>query len=283
MSDDTVTTTAITPTPTKPLPPSIYFGGASCGISYFLGVAKKMKETWGDDFHTKTLLCGGSIGSVIALQLAIGLSIDDITLHIKNIFKQYIRDPHYWTGQNFWLDKYIDDLLQIDSEIYKNIEGRFQCGTTREYFEHQWHTKWENNAHLARCIKGGYNIPLYCDHCEPVDGHEVIDGAYGFNDSFFPHGNNTLFIGANQSCAEINYDLTIEQMVIPDTDFDFLFRRGMKLFDQWDGVYTDKQGKRQPNHMMLMVCWFGKYVQILYDFICCHIIEPESSSHIHSE
>jgi len=55
MSDDTVTTTTttITPTPTKPLPTSIYFGGASCGISYFLGVAKKMKETRGDDFHTK--------------------------------------------------------------------------------------------------------------------------------------------------------------------------------------------------------------------------------------
>jgi len=259
-----------------PIPASIYFGGASCGISYFLGVVKKMKETWGEDFYTKTLLCGGSIGSVVALQLAIGLSVEDMVLHTRNIFKQCKRDPHYWTGQNYWLDLYIDGLLQTDPDIYKKIEGRFQCGTTREFFHHQWHTQWENNEHLGKCIKGGYNIPIYCNRCERVDGQEVLDGAYGFDDSFFPHGNETLFIGANQTCAEINYDLTVEQMIIPDTDFDFLFRRGIKLFHQWDGKYTVKLGKREPNYVMLSMCWIGKYLQIIYDLICCHIIDPES-------
>ena len=263
----------------KTIPPSIYFGGASCGISYFLGVAKQMKEMWGEDFYLKTLLCGGSIGSVLALQIAIGLSIDEMKLHIKNIFKQCLREPHYWTGQNYWLDKYIDDLLQTDPDIYKKIEGRYQCGTTREYFEHQWHTQWENNEHLAKCIKGGYNIPLYCNHCERIDGCEVIDGAYGFDGSF-PHGNDTLFIGANQTCAEINYDLSFEQMLIPDTDFDFLFHIGMTRFNQWDGICIEKQGKRQPNYMMLLLCWLGKYLQILYHLICCHIIDSE---HIHDE
>jgi len=259
----------------KTIPPSIYFGGISCGVPFFLGVATKMKELWGEDFYTKTILCGGSVGAVIALQLAIGLSIDEIQLHIKNILRKCEKDPHHWTGQNYWLDKYIDDLLKADSEIYKKIKGRYQCGTTREYFEHQWHTEWENNEHLAKCIKGGYNIPIYCDHCEKVDDIEVIDGAYSFDDSSFPHGNQTLFVGANQTCAEINYNLTIEQMIVPNTDFDLLYCVGMHKFDKWDGNYIDKKGKRNPNYIMLTICWFGKYMQILYKLICCHIINPE--------
>lgn len=264
----------------KEIPPSIYFGGAACGSSYFIGVAKKMSETWGHDFPTKTLICGDSIGAVIAFQLAIGLSVEDITLHAKNIFRKMQQDPHYWTGQNFWIDKYVDDLLENDPEIYKKLEGKYMCGTTREFFNHQWHVKWESNEDLAKCIKGSYNIPLYCSHSDRIYGMEVLDGAYGFDDSCFPHGNNTLFVGANQTCAEINFNLTVKQMLIPDIheEFAFLHKNGEEAFDKWDETMIDKKGKRSPNYPMLVVCWVGKYLQILYEMLCIHVINDKTQN-----
>jgi len=276
--DNTSTNTNPTPLPSTNkdrIPPSIYFGGASCGIPFYIGVIKRMKEKWGEDFHKKTVICGGSIGSIIAFMLVMDLNYDSMRLHTQNIGKNMIAEPCYFTGQDYWLNKYIDDMLAKNPDIYKSLRGRFQCGTTREFFTHQWHKNWESNEDLARCLKATFNIPLYCSRCDKIDGCEVIDGAYGFHDSEFPHGSDTLFVGANQTIAEINYDLSFKQMLIPNIGegYEFLVEKGIVAFDTWDGTYIDKKGKREPNYMMLLFCWLGKFLQIMYDLIGIHVID----------
>lgn len=258
------------------IPPSIYFGGAACGISYFLGIVQRMKETWGEDFHTKTLLCGGSVGSIVAIQLAMGFTLQKMIEDTKYILSQGVEDPCYWSGQNHWLNEYVDQLLAKDPTLYQTLEGRFMCGTTRAFFTHQWHCTWKDNTELAKCLKAGYNIPIYCDYCEPFRGEELVDGAYGLDANGFPHGDETLFIGADQTCAELNIEsLTVSQMLIPDPEegFDTLYQEGIKVYDAWDGYLCEKQGKRGPNYPMLMICWIGKLLQIVYRMICSNIID----------
>ena len=62
---------------------------------------------------------------------------------------------------------------------------------------------------------------------------------------------------------------TLEQMLIPNTGegFENLYVQGIKTFEKWDGKMLEKQGKRTPNYSMLIVCWSGKYMQILYNFL----------------
>lgn len=214
------------------IPPSIYFGGACCGVSFYIGVVKAMKETWGDDFHTKTFLCGDSIGAVIALQLVLGHTSEKMELISRIIFSKMEEDPYYLYGQNYWLDQYIDRLIEsLDQTLYLDIVGKFRCGTTNSHFTYQLHETWADNEELGRCIKGSYNLPLYCGRCEKVNGEEVLDGAYSFRGDFFPHGNNTLFVGANQPSAEINYDLTHWETAIPNLrTFNMLLKEGYSTF-----------------------------------------------------
>lgn len=263
----------------KQIPPSIYFGGAACGVPFFMGIIRKMREKWGNNFYTKTLICGGSIGSVVGLMLVSGYSDKEIHKFFVDLGNNMIKEPKYLRGQNLWLNDLVDNILIDNPELYKLLESKFMCGTTKFLFQHQWHSSWTTNEELGRCLKGSYNIPLYCDHCDKIHNEEVIDGAYGFNDSEFPHGNDTLFVGCNQTCAELNYVLNIDQMITPNVTegMDLLIKKGEEVFDNWDGVYNDKKGKRKPNYIALILCWIGKIIQLFYDYVCNNIIEAEST------
>jgi hypothetical protein len=252
------------------VPPSIYIGGACCGVSYFIGVVRAMKETWGEDFQNNTLLCGDSIGSIIALQLTLGLSADQIESVSRTIISNMEKVPLKLNGQSEFLNQYIDNLIETSKKtLYKDIEGRFRCGTTKAFFTHQWHKSWTDNEDLKKCLKGSYNLPFYCDLCEEINGEEVVDGAYGFTGAQFPHGDDTLFIGANQPSAEINYDLTYEEMLIPNIRaFDILLDKGYCSFKQWNGEFKKKVEVRKPNYGPLMLLWIGKFLQKMYYYVC---------------
>jgi hypothetical protein len=186
-----------------------------------------MAEKWGPDFYEKTLVCGGSAGSIVALQIALGKD----PKYASEVYVELAEKAHargYALRPSDFLDEYLDELLRTDANIHKTIETRFWCGSTLFYAEHQWHKKWRDNAELAACIKGGYNIPLYCSKCDALDGNEVVDGAYGLNASDFPHGDGTLFVGACQDTAEINIELSNMQMLKPSLgqEYDDLVQKG---------------------------------------------------------
>lgn len=259
----------------KNIPPSIYIGGAACGVAFFVGVAHAMRVHWGEDFHTKTQICGDSVGAIVALQLALGLSSKEIELIARSIQRKMRVEPHWFEGQNYWLNKYIDYIVLAKPNLHEMMKQRkFQVGTTNMDFLYKWHTSWDSPQALGRCLKGSLNVPLYCDHCELVDGEEVMDGAFGFDGSKFPHGNDTLFIGANQTYADINYDLNLRQLVIPDNreGFTELFQAGVRAFEQWDGTTQNKEG-RIMNIYGVYFCWIGKHIQLLYNYIVREIIE----------
>jgi hypothetical protein len=250
------------------IPPSIYIGGAGCGAAFFIGAIHAIKEKWGEDVHNKTMFCGDSVGSILALQLAIGYSSKDIELISRNIFRKMRTEPHFFYGNDYWLNKYIDYLMDKHNDLHITVKGKFKCGTTRFPFNHQWHDKWENNNELSLCLKASTNIPIYCSKCEKINDYEVIDGAYGFNGNHFPHGNETLFIGANQPSAEISHNITRSEMIYPDNHliFNDLFKKGYDAFHKWDGIKKEKVKSRKTNYFALIVCWFCKGLQIFYQY-----------------
>jgi len=247
-----------------PIPKSIYFGGAAFGVCFFVGVFKAMADKWGPDFYKKTLVCGGSAGSIIAMQIALGKDpkyAGDVYALIGD--KTHARG--YALRPSDFLDEYVDELLRSDENIHKSIETRFWCGSTLFYAQHQWHKQWRDNADLAACIKGGYNIPLYCSKCDKLEGYEVVDGAYGLQASDFPHGDDTLFVGACQNTAEINIELSITQMLIPShgPEYDGLVQKGYDTFMRWDGRMKTKVGVRLPNYTALFFLWAFKLIQVV--------------------
>ena len=110
-----------------------------------------------------------------------------------------------------------------------------------------------------------------------MNGREVIDGAYGMHGEYFPHGNDTLFVGANQTCAEINHDLTLKQMIVPDNykTFQKLFTIGYETFKKWDGTKKEKVNAKVPNYIALFFCVVGKCLQIFYKYVVEEIIPDE--------
>jgi hypothetical protein len=263
------------------IPPSIYFGNAGCGAAFTIGVIHAMKETWGEDFYKKTLLCGDNTGAVLAMQLAMGLSTHHMEMVARSIFRRMRLDSHVLSGQNYWLNQYIDHVMSAKTELYTEFEGRFQCGTTTSGFTHQWHKKWSNNKDLGNCIKASGNIPLFCDLCELVDGQAVLDGSCSFAGQELPHGDETFFVGVNQSeHAEISYEMSFHRMCLPgdQNEFNFLFKEGYDTFKKWSTINLDTKWKKSkvfniyPNYTVIILCWVGKYLQFFYEYVVHDIL-----------
>lgn len=266
-------------------PPSIYFGNAGCGAAFTIGVIHAMREYWGDDFYKKTLLYGDNTGAVLAMQLAMGLSTHHMEMVARSIFRRMRLDPHIFSGQNYWLNQYIDHVISTKTELYTefNIEGKskYQCGTTTLGFTHQWHKKWLNNVELGKCIKASTNIPLFCDLCDLVDGQVLIDGSCSLKDEDLPP--LTFFVGVNQqgtptTNAGISYEMSYYRMCLPgdQSDFNFLFKEGVKAFEKWS--FLDKEERKNkvltihPNYTMMILCWVGKYIQFFYEYVVHEIL-----------
>ena len=246
-----------------PLPPSIYFGGASCAVPYHIGVVKAMKEIWSDDFHKDIIVCGDSIGSIVALQICLGFTVEEIDAVFREIGKNMIDNDLFTVGHNYYLDAYVEKLLQQRPNVYKEIEGKFMCGRTKHFAQYEVSKEWVNNADLAKTLKASYNIPLYCTRCEPVEGEQYVDGAFGMDADLLPHGDGTLFVGLNKSTADINANISNFDCLIPDIGekYDRLFKLGYDAMYDWDGKLKDKIGVHIPNYAALVFCWFGKTVQ----------------------
>ena len=272
------------------IPPSIYFGNTGCGAAFTIGVIHAMKKYWGDDFQQKTLLCGDNTGAILAMQLAMGQSSHHIEMVARSIFRRMRLDSRIFSGQNFWLNQYIDHVMSTKTELYKEFNekgvSKYQCGTTSLSlgttfmgFSHQWHKTWIDNTELGNCLKGSTNIPLFCDFfSELVEGRVVLDGSCSFSGKDLPHGNDTLFVGMNvEEAGDISYEMSYYRICVPgdQTEFNFLFKEGVKAFEKWTIIPTKRKKKvlkMQPNYTMVILCWMGKYIQFFYEYVVREIL-----------
>mmetsp|Transcript_26682 Transcript_26682/g.57532 ORF Transcript_26682/g.57532 Transcript_26682/m.57532 type:complete len:256 (+) Transcript_26682:335-1102(+) len=220
-----------------------------------------MAQRWGPDFHKKVLMCGGSAGSVFAISIAMGKSVEFMDQLYSNLAVRVMRKSPIYFG-SYYLEKSMRKLFLENPNAYKQLEGRCCFGTTAFFAQHRWHVSWESNEDLLKCMQGSYHIPLYCKKNVGIKGVEVVDGAYGFRGENLPHGDQTLYVGIDPF-AEITRTLTNTEMFYPAVgkEYDDMVQSGFDAMMAWDGTMNKKVGRRVPNYSALYVLWTMKCVE----------------------
>jgi hypothetical protein len=251
-----------------PIPPSIYFGGCAWGSSFYVGVFQAMVDVWGPDFYQKTLLCGGSAGTMFALGIATGKSpayMDNLYVTVANKSKIY---GSFYYGSLF-MEEALREIVE-DPLSYKLLEGRCCIATTAFFARHRWHISWKDNEDLIECSKASCHIPFYCQKNRGLKGTIVVDGAYGFAGDNLPHGDESLYVGID-SHAEITRHFTNKQMLVCShgQEYEEIVASGYEAFMKWvhekEGVMNKKVNHRVPNYEALYLLWFLKFFELIFD------------------
>ncbi len=99
-----------------PIPPSIYWGGCGFGSAFYIGVHRAMVERWGSDFHKHTMSTGGSAGSMMAIQVCLGKSTEDIASMYQQVAKESLRRG----SLRYASECLVDGMKNIVQEYYPN-------------------------------------------------------------------------------------------------------------------------------------------------------------------
>ena len=251
-------------TTNKTIPPSIYFGGCAYGVPYLIGVVKRMKMEWGNDFHKHTLICGGSIGAIVALLLVLGLSADEM----EQVYHRIVHKAYYHGVFNHSPEHLLHemaDILEKRNCIVSELQGKFMCSLYSIRHGHFWSKSWQCNQELLSVLRSTIFIPFYCACKDPFPLLMTLDGAYGVSGNDFPHKDHTLFIGVDQAAAEINRSMTLSEMLWPRlySEYTLMIHSGYRAFELWDGTMKKKVGVRHPNHIMIHLFTCLKLLQII--------------------
>lgn len=250
----------------RPIPKSIYFGGCAYGVPFLIGVVKRMKQEWGDDFHKRTLVCGGSIGAIVALLLVLDFTVQEM----EQLYHRIVHKAYYYGVLNHSPEHLLiemTDVLEKRKCVVRDLQGKFMCSLYSILHGHIWSNTWGSNQELLDVLRSTIYIPFYCACKDPFPWLMSLDGAYGVGGNDFPHEDETFFIGVDQTAAEINRSMTMTEMVWPRLyeEYTSMIDSGYHGFEKWDGIMKKKVGVRHPNYFMLRIFTFLKLLQnILY-------------------
>jgi len=221
------------------IPPSIYFGGCAFGSIFYIGVYKAMLEKWGPDFMDKTIICGDSVGVIFAIGITRKFTPEDIE---KMYYDNGVASPYgIFKGGIKALEEHALKKLLANFEeplLYEKLNGKILIGGSKFFINHIWTSHWNNNEELYSCIKNSFHIPLLVDSNKKINGCHIIDGAFSFSGMDLPHGNESLYVGMNNPCAEIGMNITFSQQLFPSSGQanDYMIKKGYDAFMKWDAT-----------------------------------------------
>lgn len=196
-------------------PPSIYFGGCGFGCAFFIGAHRAMVERWGVDFHKRTIIAGGSAGAVMAIQVALGRTNDQMHEMYRWTASEALQRGPIQQASACLMEAVTKILESESSNAYKSLsQNNCFISATNFPFEHKFYSRWLDNDDLVACIAASCHIPLYSQRGSGSYADHV-DGAYGFSGTALAaelHGNDTLFVGIDPT-ADVGRSLTQMQMV----------------------------------------------------------------------
>jgi hypothetical protein len=238
-----------------------------------VGVFKAMVEIWGPDFYKKTMLCGGSAGTLFALGISCGHTPEFMDLLYQEIAEKAKHHGTFYYGSIF-MEESVRALVNADMMNYKLIEGRCAISTTAFYSHHRWHVSWTSNEDLIECAKSSCHIPLYCQLNRGIKGVLVVDGAYAMRGSDLLHGDDTLFVGIDDPLyTDITRDFTYSGLLTITTGQEYQDRvqSGYDAFMNWvindKGKLKKKVGLRNPPHNILIMLWTLKCLEYILQLL----------------
>lgn len=231
-----------------------------------VGVVQAMTEVWGADFYKRTMLCGGSAGTIFAIGIALGKTPAELNDLYRDVAEKANK-----SGTVYYASVFMEEALRIllqDEMAFKLLEGRCCFGTTEFFSKHRWHVSWKDNEDLVYTACGSCHIPFYCQRNVGIKDTLIVDGAYGFAGKDLPHGDDTLYIGIDPN-AEVTRLFTNDQMMYPviGREYEEVVKSGYDAFMVWNGTYTPKVGVRVPNYQALYVLWTLKIFEYFWHHI----------------
>jgi len=188
-------------------PKHIFFGGASWGCAFYIGIYQGLLEKYG--YINDVTIYGVSAGALLALCMVLEMTpkeLEEIYLELGNQAEKngvFLKMTKY---HNLALDK----ILKNDDD-YKKVNGKLNIGISIFPNKHLIVNKWNSNQELRHDLHCTFNIPYYCNYKAIKNGKLALDGALTFDQKFYPK--DTLFIGING--YHINTDLTTKDCTYP--------------------------------------------------------------------
>lgn len=188
-------------------PKNIFFGGASWGSAFYIGVYQGLLEKYGS--LNGINIYGVSAGALLALCMVLEMSpkeLEEIYLDLANQADQ--------NGVFFKMTKYHNDALDKilkDENSYKKVNGKLHIGISVYPNQHIIINEWNSNQELRHDLHCSFHIPYYCTYNAIKNGKLALDGALTFDQSLYP--DDTLYIG--MSNHHINSNLTTKECTYP--------------------------------------------------------------------
>jgi hypothetical protein len=196
-------------------PPSIYFGGCGFGCAFFIGAHKAMVERWGPNFNKRTVIAGGSAGAVMAIQVALGRTNEQMHAMYKWTSAEAAKRGPIMEASTCLMEAVQNILDDVAPMVASKALSNNNCfvSVTNFPFSHQFFNRWDSDEDLVHCLTASCHIPLY-SHRGQLAYSSVVDGAYGFSGVSLHelHANDTLFVGIDPT-ADVGRSLTYTQMV----------------------------------------------------------------------
>jgi hypothetical protein len=273
-------------------PPSMYFGGCGFGCAYFVGVHRAMVERWGPDFYKHTVLAGGSAGAIMAIQVALGRTNEQMDELYKGIAAEASKRGVILEASACLMEAVQNVFDEIPgNQAHAQLSRRNCYGVTHFPFEHKFHSSWEDDNDLIDCLTASCHIPLYSRRATKKYSL-LVDGAYGFTGSSLRelHENDTLFVGIDPT-ADVGRSLTFSQMVrscvfppslvcvlcnsvvvqlypLTGKDYEEVVESGYQDMKAWHRHRkADKVGRRIPNYPVLVIIWLLRCVHNIVDVV----------------
>jgi hypothetical protein len=239
-----------------------------------IGVFQAMVDTWGPDFYQKTVICGASAGTMMALAIANGRTPEYMHRLFVSIAEKAKLRGSFFCGSQL-MEEALREIISMDDPLslsFERVRERCYIASTSFFACHRWHSSWKSNEDLLESAKASGHIPFYCQRNDGLDGSLfVVDGAYGVGGVHLPHGDETLFVGIHPF-AEITRNATLSQLLFCpyDSDYEEIVRSGYLAFMRWNGERKKKLGVYHPNYTALCLLWILKFLEILfYSVLSC--------------
>ena len=191
---------------------SFFFGGSAWGACYHIGVYKGLLEKYGDDLKTKKII-GNSSGSLIALGVALGKSVEDIE-NVYIIIAKFAEIYGVFGKMSIYNDIAIRELLK-NKDDYLKINGKLHIVITKFFQKTIIVNNWYSNDDVINTIHASTHIPFYCTNIESLKYSLTIDG--GFSMPICKLDENTITISPVNNLCDIypNKLLTIKNCLFP--------------------------------------------------------------------
>ena len=93
-------------------PPVIYFGGCCFGAAFYIGVHKAFVEMWGEDYYKRSLITGGSAGTIVGTAIALGFTVQELDDLYRRVSEKTHASPFPFWYASYHAEKEVRQMVE---------------------------------------------------------------------------------------------------------------------------------------------------------------------------